>query len=578
MITLQYVKSLSLFLIILLFAAYYNIGSVGFYLDDYSSIVNNPVLQVPIDYSLVFEKHFSRPISYLLLGLQNDLFQGQAAGFHNVGVFIHLLMSLLVYLFSNKVFSLNCVKNHEWWAIAVSAVFALHPQNSQAVIYIVQQTAMYVAFFYLLALYSFIKLRTTFEKYKKAAYLFLLVFTSMCAFLSKQNAITLPLAILLIEWCFFNKYVKQFVFAYFSFAVISLFFFALYKDINLVQLISLIDQATTESQSINRYSYFFTQLDVVANYVKQFFYPAYFALEYDVDLINSFFYVDELVLLLHFFLIGTALITFRKLPLLTFGILFYYLTISVESSFIPITDLVFEHRTYLPNVGLAIAFFAVLAFFIEKFNLPNKTYLILPFSIGIACCYLAFLTHIRVNQWVDEKLFYQNEIQLSPNSPRAYTELAKIYINEGNCPLAIGVSEHAINLYEKQRKSGLSIQPESYQNYILCLRELKIFDKANYFEEHLLAYVKEPIRRSYILFQRGTFMLSQRKFGKAEKDLTESIKLNGKNHSTAINLAITKVQLGKNQHAVKLLEHAIALKPDDQSIRDLLAKLQNGMD
>jgi Flp pilus assembly protein TadD len=69
-------------------------------------------------------------------------------------------------------------------------------------------------------------------------------------------------------------------------------------------------------------------------------------------------------------------------------------------------------------------------------------------------------------------------------------------------------------------------------------------------------------------------MLLQHDFTKAEDHLTNAIKLNGKNPATAINLAITKVQLGKYTHAVRLLQHAIALKPNDQTIREMLANLQ----
>ena len=195
-------------------------------------------------------------------------------------------------------------------------------------------------------------------------------------------------------------------------------------------------------------------------------------------------------------------------------------------------------------------------------------------SFIILCGFLSYLTHSRVAMWADQKLFYQNEIKLSPKSPRAYTELANIYSEAGDCPLAIGISEHAIALYEKQRQSSLGAQPEFYQNYIGCLRQLKILDKADYFEKYLLVHVKEPIRRAAILFQRGTFMLLQHDFTQAEEHLTKSIKLNGKNHATAINLAITKVQLGKTVHAVKLLQHALALKPNDQLIKEMLVNVQ----
>ena len=44
----------------------------------------------------------------------------------------------------------------------------------------------------------------------------------------------------------------------------------------------------------------------------------------------------------------------RRRPVIAFGILFMYLAHAVESGIIPIPELAFEHRTYLPNLGLCL--------------------------------------------------------------------------------------------------------------------------------------------------------------------------------------------------------------------------------
>ena len=41
----------------------------------------------------------------------------------------------------------------------------------------------------------------------------------------------------------------------------------------------------------------------------------------------------------------------RTLPLVAFGVMFFYATHIVESGFIPIRDLAFEHRNYLLYLG-----------------------------------------------------------------------------------------------------------------------------------------------------------------------------------------------------------------------------------
>jgi len=51
-------------------------------------------------------------------------------------------------------------------------------------------------------------------------------------------------------------------------------------------------------------------------------------------------------------------LTIHYSRLIAFGIIWFFLALSVESSFIPIEDVIFEHRLYLPSIGTFIAFTA----------------------------------------------------------------------------------------------------------------------------------------------------------------------------------------------------------------------------
>ena len=44
----------------------------------------------------------------------------------------------------------------------------------------------------------------------------------------------------------------------------------------------------------------------------------------------------------------------HRRPLTSFGIFWMFICLSVESSVIPITDVMFEHRMYLPLFGIAL--------------------------------------------------------------------------------------------------------------------------------------------------------------------------------------------------------------------------------
>jgi hypothetical protein len=242
----------------------------------------------------------------------------------------------------------------------------------------------------------------------------------------------LPLAFLLIEWCFFQKYTRTLFIGYSLGVILLLSIFTWVKSFDLVQLMAFIDKASTENTQIGRDAYFYTQLQVVYNYMLQFIYPVNFKLEYDTELITTFSQVDKISVMMHLFLIAIALSFKKKLPVLTFGLLFYYLALAIESTIIPITDLAFEHRTYLPNVGLVIALFAVVACLANKATaakitdtkivasgvlISAKLPITLMLVFIIVCSFLSYLTHSRVTMWADQKLFYQNEVKLSPKKP-----------------------------------------------------------------------------------------------------------------------------------------------------------------
>ena len=55
-----------------------------------------------------------------------------------------------------------------------------------------------------------------------------------------------------------------------------------------------------------------------------------------------------------------------------FGIFWIFITLSVESSVIPIADVIFEHRMYLPMAGVACLFSLVLFKWVEKWGRPTR--------------------------------------------------------------------------------------------------------------------------------------------------------------------------------------------------------------
>jgi tetratricopeptide (TPR) repeat protein len=125
------------------------------------------------------------------------------------------------------------------------------------------------------------------------------------------------------------------------------------------------------------------------------------------------------------------------LRLVAFGVLWFFITLSVESSVIPIADVIFEHRVYLPSAGAFIAIAAVLcagaAKAEEKWRLGAKV--LIPFALIMTV--LAGATFSRNIVWKDSLTLWEDVVGKAPANARARNNLGFVYNSRGMTDQAI---------------------------------------------------------------------------------------------------------------------------------------------
>jgi len=135
-----------------------------------------------------------------------------------------------------------------------------------------------------------------------------------------------------------------------------------------------VGEVTKVHTTMARAEYLITQIRVIVTYLRLLVFPMNQNLDYDYPLFDSFF-APQVVLafLLLTMVIGTGVYLLyrdRHAPgagrLTAFGIFWFFMTLSVESSIIPIADVIFEHRLYLPSVGFFIAITSALFWAAER--------------------------------------------------------------------------------------------------------------------------------------------------------------------------------------------------------------------
>lgn len=428
---------------------YYSSLSVPFYLDDYSSITNNPrfegasVTSILNDYGL-------RVLGYLGLWLNYEYAKLDVFSYHIVNVVIHMLTGIAVFFLTLKLIQISKtiadVRHQLIFAAIVALIFVSHPLQSQGVTYIVQRLASQVALFYVASIACYIYLRTAHAQWQRIVFAFLCLAFALCAMLTKQNAFTLPVVIIMTEWVLFNSIKRKHVIVIAALAgAIGLVALIFYQTS--VSFFSTLDALTRETKDITRLDYFLAQQPILWEYILKVFWPWPLQLEYDLTVTSFPLWAVVLSAVANAGVLFVAIVFRRQFVLAAWGILFYYVAHSVESSIIPIRDIVFEHRTYLPNIGIFIAvsaiFYSLADNLLDRGKVKKTVAILAPLSIIIL---LACLTVLRNQQWQEPEVFFAHDLKLAPEQPRAIHNYAEYKLKTGNVAGATDLLERLFTL------------------------------------------------------------------------------------------------------------------------------------
>jgi tetratricopeptide (TPR) repeat protein len=131
------------------------------------------------------------------------------------------------------------------------------------------------------------------------------------------------------------------------------------------------------------------------------------------------------------------------LRLISFGMIWFYLALMIESSIFPILDVMFEHRLYLPSGGFFIAMGATAALLASaQRSLHTAAWIVL----AVTCCVLTIATIQRNRIWNNDLLLWEDTASKSPNKPRVLANLAGVYIRERMPQKALSPLIRAIEL------------------------------------------------------------------------------------------------------------------------------------
>ncbi|MBK8846032.1 MAG: tetratricopeptide repeat protein [Bacteroidetes bacterium] len=453
-------------------------------------------------------------------------------------------------------FTTNALKdtatNHykKIFAIAAALLFVSHPLATQSVTYIVQRLASLVTLFYLLTITLYVKGRVTQNNIARYACFAGALLAAILAMFTKENAFTLPFAIILVELFFLQSAKFTFNFSRTQIAIFLAacagFIFFVANKFSLNVLKPLPPDVYNDFNEISSANYLFTQFSVLLKYIQLLFLPINQNFDYDISLSKGFF---EIKTILSFVLLVAILVwgiwLFNKNRIISFGIFWFFLTNLIESSIIPISDLIFEHRTYMPSVGFFLALIAGIFALLK-----NKNMNIALGIFGVIILVNSVLTYQRNFVWKSDFTLWSDIIKKSPDKARAYVNRGKIY-NE--------MKQYENAIVDLTKAAEVDPRYElAYTNRGFAYKSLGNWQKGL---EDYTKSIEIEAKNSLAYSNRGNIYVNLKQWDKALADYNQSIKIDPDFHLAYLNRAFVYNALEQWQKALDDCNVAIKLNP-----------------
>ncbi len=422
-----------------------------FHLDDEGYIVRNINLRALSNLKAIWNFAPHRFVAILSLAFNYHFSKLNVFGYHLFNLAIHLTAAILVCWLVLLVLSTAALKEEKvaaqknFIAFFAGLIFVAHPVQTEAVTYICQRFASLATLFYLASFCLYIKSRLLQNERRQGRagkiYFSGSLLAAIAAMFSKEIAVTLPLMILFFEFYFLKKDKAvswRLVVAFLAtLTVIPLTYMFAYS-LRLTDIIG----STQARSGITPWHYLLTQFRVIVTYLRLLFIPINQNLDYDYPLSQS---LGELPLLGSLFILITILVTAviispRK-KLISFSIFWFFLTLLPESSVIPLKDIIFEHRLYLPMVGYSLFLSTTIYYLFTKDSLkPALIILVIIISV------YATLAYVRNFVWQDNLTLWNDVVRKSPKKARPYNNRGKAYLYRNRLAEAISDFSKSIEI------------------------------------------------------------------------------------------------------------------------------------
>jgi tetratricopeptide (TPR) repeat protein len=495
----------------------------------------------------------TRPLVQLTLAANWAVHRLDVVGYHVVNIAIHVLAALVLYALVLRTLRTTASVGPTWrntapeLAFTVSLLWAVHPLQTESVTYVMQRAESLMALCYLATVYAVVRGATSLRasRWYAAA-----IVACALGMLSKPVMVTAPLAVLLYDRAFlagsWRRAWRQRRALYMGLAA---------TELVLVLLLAggAHESAATAGFGIRDVTFgefARSQPGVVLHYLRLAFVPYGLVLDYAWPPATGVtgVLVPALVLAA---LVGGALWATRGNPAASALVALFLLMLAPSSSIVPIKDLAFEHRMYLPLAPLlALAVAGVFALIQRAGRRATVDRRLLLAAIAAVALVLIALTIDRNRDYRSPLSMWTDVVAKRPANARARSNRAQALMQERRVDEAAAELTTALQLDPTLADAHVNL------GHALALRGAYADAAAHFAEALRLDPASAAAHNNW-----GDALADQGRFAEAEPHYAEALRRQFDYAEAHNNLGVALLRRGAFDDAAREFAAALRLKP-----------------
>ncbi len=528
---------------------YANSLSGPFIFDDIPNILGNHAIRALWPPQRLFDPPpeagiASRPVVSLSLALNYAISGYRVWSYHAVNLLIHILAALTLFGLVRRALHSRALREQYAaiatpLAVAVAGLWAVHPLQTQAVTYVIQRCESLMGLFFLLTLYCAVR---GWEAPPRRRWHAFAVLACLAGMATKEVMVAAPFIVLLYDVVFNQRPLRRALAA-----SRSLYIGLAVTLIPLVILTGLTGGQTLHADRlpVTPIEYARTQPQVILHYLRLAIWPAPLVLDYGWPVAPwSRAWPAGLAILALVAATGWAL---RRRPRLGFLSAWFFVILAPTSSVVPLQDLAFEHRMYLPLAGVVAAVIMGGAALLRRKTITATALLATALVTAAA---LGAATLARNRDYRSEVAIWSDTVAKRPANARAQLSLGVAYDRAGLKTEAARHTAEALRLNPNSAKAQTN-------HGIGLLEAGRTLEACEHFRRAIElepGYVSAHSNLGIALCQLG-------RLEEGVQRLREALRLDPRCVEAHYNLAIALRDLGQLEEGRRHYEEALRLDP-----------------